>query len=226
MPLEDVAAHFERLNRQGGAFQRLIITWEALEHEGPGIYDEAYLAYLRKILLIAAEKGIAVLIEPRLDKWSRWTGGEGAPAWTLEKVGIAIESRAEAARLQDTAAAMYTLFFAGNTYAPDIRIDGERAQDWLQERYLACMRHCFRRLKNCKAVAGWAIQTLLGAWGSESSSAALLLPGDTLAHTGITVEKAKFADEFFTPFMARFTERLREVNPGAFFGELPLTGSR
>jgi hypothetical protein len=50
---------------------------------------------------------------------------------------------------------MFSLFFGGNTYAPETKIDGESAQDWLQERYLACMRHCFRRLKNCKAIIGW-----------------------------------------------------------------------
>ena len=31
----------------------------------------------------------------------------------------------------------------------------DRGQEWLQERYLDCMRHCFRRLKNCAALVGW-----------------------------------------------------------------------
>ena len=52
-PEEEAEAHFDRLRRWGFTFIRFIITWEALEHEGPGIYDEAYLAYLRKILLVA-----------------------------------------------------------------------------------------------------------------------------------------------------------------------------
>jgi hypothetical protein len=50
---------------------------------------------------------------------------------------------------------MFTLFFGGNVYAPGVTIEGEPVQDWLQERYLAAMRHCYRRLKNCKAIAGW-----------------------------------------------------------------------
>ncbi len=87
-PLEDAEDHFKRLKKAGMIFLRLIVTWEAIEHEGPGIYDEAYLAYLRKILLIADKEGISVFIDPHQDVWSRWTGGDGAPAWTLEKLGM------------------------------------------------------------------------------------------------------------------------------------------
>ena len=90
-PLEEAESHFERLKRAGLTFLRFVITWEALEHAGPGIYDEAYLAYLRKILVIAAEKDIAVFIDPHQDVWSRWTGGDGAPAWTLEKLGMDLD---------------------------------------------------------------------------------------------------------------------------------------
>ncbi|MDR2630256.1 MAG: cytoplasm protein, partial [Spirochaetaceae bacterium] len=53
------------------------------------------------------------------------------------------------------AATMFTLFFAGNTYAPAVTVAGEPVQDWLQERYFAALRHAARRLKNCKAIAGW-----------------------------------------------------------------------
>jgi hypothetical protein len=31
----------------------------------------------------------------------------------------------------------------------------DKGQEWLQERYFDCMRHCFRRLKNCPALIGW-----------------------------------------------------------------------
>jgi hypothetical protein len=186
-PLETAETHFERLRRWGFTLVRLIITWEGLEHTGPGIYDEAYLAYLRKVLNIAYKKGISVFMDPHQDVWSRWTGGDGAPAWTLEKLGMDLD-RLDALGAALTkqryaefhrgsslrgaspefprmiwptnynrygAATLFTLFFGGNTYAPETKIDGESAQDWLQERYLACMRHCFRRLKNCKAIIGW-----------------------------------------------------------------------
>jgi hypothetical protein len=55
------------------------------------------------------------------------------------------------------AATMFSLFFGGKTYAPDLRIEGENVQDWLQDRFIAAFRHCYRRLKNCGAVAGWGI---------------------------------------------------------------------
>ncbi|MDR0624522.1 MAG: glycoside hydrolase family 5 protein, partial [Treponema sp.] len=179
-PLEEADIHFGRLARAGFTFLRLVVTWEALEHQGPGLYDEAYLAYLRKILLAAEKQGISVCIDPHQDVWSRWTGGDGAPAWTLEKLGMDLD-RLDAAGAAVTrqrygefhggkpfprmiwpsnynrygAATLFTLFFAGNTYAPEVTIEGERAQDWLQNRYIAAFRHCYRRLKNCAAVAGW-----------------------------------------------------------------------
>jgi hypothetical protein len=179
-PLDEADAHFERLAGAGFTFLRLVITWEALEHQGPGIYDEAYLAYLRKILLAAEKWGISVFIDPHQDVWSRWTGGDGAPAWTLETLGMDLD-RLDASGAAITrqryaefhggkpfpkmawpgnynryaAATLFTLFFAGNAYAPELRVMGESIQDWLQGRYIAAMRHCYRRLKNCAALAGW-----------------------------------------------------------------------
>jgi hypothetical protein len=174
-PLEEADAHFSRLVSWGFNFIRLVVTWEAVEHAGPGVYDEAYLAYLRKILKKAEEYGLAVLIDCHQDVWSRWTGGDGAPAWTLEKVGFELSAlgRTGAALTHQeaggsypqmcwptnynryAAATMFTLFFAGNEFAPGCSIDGEPAQEYLQSRYIAAMRHAFRRLKDCRAIAGW-----------------------------------------------------------------------
>jgi hypothetical protein len=181
-PLDEAESHFERLSRAGFTFLRFIITWEALEHNGPGQYDEAFLAYLRKILLIAGEKGISVFIDPHQDVWCSWTGGDGAPAWTLEKLGIDLEmldttgaalTRQRYAEFHGgaplprmawpsnynryAAATMFSLFFGGKIFAPGLSIDGENVQDWLQGRYIAAFRHCYRRLKNCAAIAGWGV---------------------------------------------------------------------
>jgi len=181
-PLEEAENHFERLGRAGMNFLRLVVTWEALEHSGPGQYDEEFLAYLRKILLIAEKRGISVFIDPHQDVWSRWTGGDGAPAWTLEKLGIDLDrldktgaaiTRQHYGELHKgkpfprmiwpsnynryMAATMFSLFFGGKTYAPDLLIDGENVQDWLQGHYIAAFRHCYRRLKNCSAIKGWGV---------------------------------------------------------------------
>jgi len=65
-----------------------VVTWEAIEHQGPGFYDMAYLEYLEGIVESAARHGISLFIDPHEDVWSRWTGGDGAPMWTLEAVGF------------------------------------------------------------------------------------------------------------------------------------------
>ncbi|MDR2731253.1 MAG: cellulase family glycosylhydrolase [Treponema sp.] len=186
--LEDAESHFKRLKNAGMTFIRFLVTWEALEHEGPGIYDEAYLAWLRKILLSAEKEGISVFIDPHQDVWSRWTGGDGAPAWTMEKLGMnpdALDRSGAAITRQRyslyhrgkkhpdgdpfpkmiwpsnynryAAATMFTLFFAGNTYAPQFQIEGENVQDYLQNHYIAAFRHARRRLKNCGAIEGWGV---------------------------------------------------------------------
>ena len=179
-PLDEAESHFKRLKKAGMTFLRLVITWEAIEHQGPGSYDEAYLAYLRKILLAAEKEGVSVFIDPHQDVWSRWTGGDGAPSWTMEKLGMnlaACDSCGAAVTRQRyslyhngaaypkmiwpgnynryAAATMFSLFFAGKTYAPDLQIDGENIQDWLQNRYIAALKHTQRRLKNCAAIQGW-----------------------------------------------------------------------
>ncbi|MFA6505367.1 MAG: cellulase family glycosylhydrolase [Treponemataceae bacterium] len=174
-PAEEADAHFALLSSWGFLFLRFVITWEAVEHSGPGIYDESFLAYVRKILKKAEEYGISVFMDCHQDVWSRWSGGDGAPAWTLEKLGMkidrmdisgaAVTHQAMAAAYprmiwatnynRYAAATMFTLFFAGNEYAPGVLIDGESAQDYLQSKYIAAMRHAYRRLKDCRAIVGW-----------------------------------------------------------------------
>jgi hypothetical protein len=321
-PLEEADAHFGGLARAGFNFLRLVITWEALEHQGPGIYDEAYLAYLRKILLAAEKWGVSVFIDPHQDVWSRWTGGDGAPAWTLEKLGMDLE------RLDPCGAALtrqrygefhngpyprmiwpsnynrygtatlFSLFFAGNAYAPEVRIKDQSAQDWLQEHYIAAFRHCYRRLKNCAAITGWGamnephygftghqnlekpenpmvplgpvpspFQAMAAASGYPARIAVYGVGFRVKGHTilnpgglslfregfccpwkqaGVWTDKdgmprllkkdhfahyrgrpVQFIDDFLKPFMAKFIEKMREVNEKTFFfiEGVPRTGS-
>ena len=180
-PLEEADERFAELAGWGFTFNRLVVCWEALEHDGPGIYDEAYLAYLRKLLLCAEKRGVSVFIDPHQDVWGRAAGGDGAPSWTLEKLGIDIGRLEDAGAIlprgvtgiaapehrpvmtwpagcnRYAAATMFTLFFAGGVFAPKSNIDGEGVQDWLQNRYIEAFAHARRRLKNCKAIAGWGV---------------------------------------------------------------------
>jgi len=246
-PLEEAESHFERLSRAGMTFLRFVVTWEALEHSGPGQYDEEFLAYLRKILLVAEKWGISVFIDPHQDVWSRWTGGDGAPAWTLETLGIDLDkldatgaaiTRQRYGEFHNgkpfprmiwpsnynryAAATMFSLFFGGKTYAPEFSIDGTNIQDWLQGHYIAAFRHCYRRLKNCSAVAGWGIinephQGFIGCKDIGRNDDAMVpigprpSPWDTIrAASGYPVAVPVHSYNIFTKFTAN-----REIfNPG------------
>ncbi|KAI8927737.1 glycoside hydrolase superfamily [Entophlyctis helioformis] len=149
-PLDEADEHFSRLASWGFNFLRFNITWEAIEHAGPGIYDQAYIAY-------AKEYGFRVFIDPHQDVWSRLSGGSGAPGWTLDVVGFEPRNFAptNAALVQNTyadpkhfpkmiwstnyfklaTATMFTLFFAGRTFAPKCTVGGVNIQDYLQQHY-------------------------------------------------------------------------------------------
>ncbi len=91
-PLEEADEHFSRLRAWGLTTLRFLVTWEAIEHAGPGMYDEDYLVYLRAIIEKANDYGFTVIIDPHQDVWSRFSGGDGAPGWTLELVGLDLSS--------------------------------------------------------------------------------------------------------------------------------------
>lgn len=136
-PLADGSEHLKRLRRWGFTWVRLVFTWEAVEHAGPGLYDEAYLTYLRDVVELAGSHGLGVVLDPHQDVWSRFTGGDGAPAWTLEAAGLRprtlhptaafthqgngdpLPAMSWAQNYQKLGCAtMFTLFFGGDRYAP------------------------------------------------------------------------------------------------------------
>jgi hypothetical protein len=65
LSFEDAESLFQTLKNENRTALHLIITWEEIEHEEPGVYDEAYLAYLRKIIKAAEKENISVFIDPR-----------------------------------------------------------------------------------------------------------------------------------------------------------------
>ncbi len=174
-PLEEADEHFSRLRKWGFTFLRFLVTWEAVEHSGPGIYDDDYLDYLFAVIKKANEYGISLFIDPHQDVWSRFNGGDGAPAWTFDVAGMewphfvatgaAVLENASgdfyppliwgSNALKLAGATLFTLFFAGNDFAPQIKVDGEPIQDYLQSHYIEAMRQVALRLKDLPNVFGF-----------------------------------------------------------------------
>ncbi|OQR87050.1 glycosyl hydrolase [Achlya hypogyna] len=177
-PLAEAREHFGRLQRWGLTCLRFVITWEAIEHEGPGIYDRDYLQYLRDVLIIAREFNLRVIIDPHQDVWSRWTGGDGAPLWTLTEVGLDPDNFAatKSAFCMDTyggrpedfpkmswptnyfkfaCATMFSLFWAGSQVAPGVLVRGQPVQDFLQSHYTNAILEVAKVLADLDHVIGF-----------------------------------------------------------------------
>ncbi|TGN19958.1 glycoside hydrolase family 5 protein [Leptospira idonii] len=184
-PLEEAKEHFTRLKQWGFNCLRLLTTWEAVEHKGPKEYDLAYLDYFTEITKQAGDYGFYVFVDFHQDVWSRMTGGDGAPGWIFEKVGI------DYTKLSDANAALvmqksydyskpgtrqeknyptmswsqnykyagngilWTLFFGGKDFAPSFLIDGKNVQDYLQEHYFGAMLQVAERVKDFPHVLGF-----------------------------------------------------------------------
>ncbi|MDX2305958.1 MAG: cellulase family glycosylhydrolase [Microscillaceae bacterium] len=174
-PLKDADEHFSRLKSWGMNFLRFLVTWEAIEHEAPGMYDEKYLDYVYEVIKKAREYEIQVFIDPHQDVWSRFSGGDGAPLWTLEAVGLSVRQfgECEAAilhhQLRDqypamiwptnysklACATMFTLFFGGNDFAPELKFRGEPIQEFLQNHYINAIKEVAKRLQGLDNVVGY-----------------------------------------------------------------------
>ncbi|GJJ76555.1 endoglycosylceramidase [Entomortierella parvispora] len=178
-PRDQADEHFSRLKRWGLTFVRLLVPWEALEHSGPGIYDEKFIESLIELIELMPTYGIKCFIDPHQDCWSRFSGGSGAPGWTFEAAGLDLTKfkTTGAAYVHNTnqfpgdsppmvwptnytklaASTMFTLFWAGDTFAPNKMYQGEPIQQFLQSRYLNCYQHLARRLSHLDAVIGFEV---------------------------------------------------------------------
>lgn len=181
-PPDEADTHLVRLRNYGYNTLRYIFTWEAIEARGPGVYDEDWIASTVAVLRKAKSHGFMVFMDPHQDVWSRFSGGSGAPMWTLYAMGLDPEAFAvtEAALVHNTypepgafpkmiwstnyqrfaCQVAFTLFFAGRDFAPKCVLDGVNIQDYLQRHYIAACAHLARRiheagdLEDCPVI-GW-----------------------------------------------------------------------
>ena len=175
-PREEADEHYARLRAWGFNCLRFLTTWEAIEHKGPGEYNTAYLDYLEEMVEKAGDYGFYVFIDFHQDVWSRMTGGDGAPGWLIEKVGLDFTKfdATEAAMVMQyryphdyppmcwshnyerfAAATLFTLFFGGNDFAPHCFIGGQPVQEYMQTHYINAAQQVARRLKGIPHVIGY-----------------------------------------------------------------------
>ena len=179
-PIKEADEHLLRLKHWGFNCLRFLVTWEAIEHEGPKQYDKEYLDYIEEILKIIESHKFYTFIDPHQDVWSRVSGGDGAPGWTFEKVGLdftkfdgsdaalvmqyrynpnnsdaypPMQWSSNAIRFAN--GTMWTLFFGGNDFAPSCKIDGANAQDYLQEHYIDAIKQIALKVKDNPYVIGF-----------------------------------------------------------------------
>lgn len=182
-PLDEIDEHLARIVHWGFNCLRLLTTWEAVEHAGPGIYDEAYLDYFAEVCRRADRHGLFVFIDFHQDAWSRMSGGDGAPGWTFEAAGLDFNKfhTTDAALLMQhnydhriggrqcsyptmswggnyarpANGIMWTLFFAGADFAPGAAVDGRNIQHFLQDHYFGAMQALAERIVDLDNVIGF-----------------------------------------------------------------------
>ena len=162
-PLDELDAHLDLISGWGMNCLRLLTTWEAIEHAGPGCYDEEYLEYYAEVARRAGQRGLWVFVDPHHDVWSRWTGGDGAPFWCFDLAGLRpelfLEAGAVALDAQDWSenyqrvpvATMWTLFYGGDTFCPELA----GVQHQLQDHYIGAVAALAERLASLDNVLGY-----------------------------------------------------------------------
>lgn len=115
--------------------------------------------------------------------WSRASGGSGAPAWTLATAGFDLSNDGAALEASGAAylhgirssviegerglwptgyqklasATMHTLFWGGDSFAPQLQIGGKSAQDFLQGHFLNMWKVLIEAVGDLDTVMGFEV---------------------------------------------------------------------
>ena len=164
-------ADLKMLVANGFTAIRLIVTWESLE-PAEGKYNKDHMEYILKTIRECRAHGISVIVDPHQDVWSQCSGGDGAPEWTLKRLGFNLEymkaccgsyksKPEEYPMLWATnyhlfaCATMFTLFFGSERFASNVRVGSESAQEWLQTHFIKAFSTLAECLKNEDNVIGF-----------------------------------------------------------------------
>jgi hypothetical protein len=138
-----------------------------LDHRGiscPG--RPGYLEYLRAVVGKANAFGMSICVDPHQDIGSRFSGGDGAPGWTLEARGIRFlpPGRDRSSDHSpgpwrpvptDDLADERREARGGDEYAPCTVMHGERAQEFLQRHSIGAIARVAQRLADMPNLIGY-----------------------------------------------------------------------
>jgi Glycoside hydrolase family 5 C-terminal domain/Cellulase (glycosyl hydrolase family 5) len=243
-PLDEIDGHLARLAHWGFNCLRLLTTWEAIEHAGPGDYDAEYLDYYAEVCRRAGEHGLYVFVDFHQDVWSRMSGGDGAPGWTFEVAGLDF-TRFHAAGSAHVMAynydasiggrqasypqmswgsnyrhpangIMWTLFFAGADFAPGLSVAALNIQHYLQDHYLGAMRAVAERVAHLDNVIGFDTLNEPGTgWiGSSLDARGLTLSGPAFSPLDGLAVASGFSRTLDVAELGKGVVGSKVVNPG------------
>lgn len=87
-PLDHADRHFSQLHKLGINSIRLIMTWEAIQPEASGKFDQEYLNYIQKIVEKANKHHIYVLMDMHQDLFGRFFISRFNDIFDILKTGI------------------------------------------------------------------------------------------------------------------------------------------
>lgn len=184
---------------------RVGIIWKAVEPQ-PGVYDDTYLASIRRTVEVLAAHGITSLIDTHQDQFNERFQGEFAPDWAVIDDGIPAEPRLGFPLNMFAQAALWRAYehFLANSPGP--------GGIGIQDRFAAAWAHIAGYFRNVDGVLGY---DLLNEPWPGSSWPSCLLPG------GCT------ADGQLTALFQNLTRAVRSADPTTLvFAEAPPTSVR